>query len=92
MDALAVVTDVVAKLQQQGKDKLRHRLSAIGGDVGHGDPMGSGGCNIHHVVAGGQHPDVADTGAGLKDTGRQRGLIGKDNLCLANPLYNLFRG
>ena len=49
---------MAAKIQQQRKDHLCHRLCAVGRYIGHYDPPFAGGRKIDYIVSGRQHADV----------------------------------
>jgi hypothetical protein len=59
MHRVRVQLDVVTQLQQQGEDELRHRYHPVSGDIGHNNAVVPGGFDVHDVVPGGEHTDVA---------------------------------
>ena len=73
--APAVIPHPVAQLQQQGKGELGHRLGAVVRHVAHRDAPCRRSGGVHHIVAGGQHPDVAQVRAGGQRGGGDGGLV-----------------
>ncbi len=48
---LAVMSRMMANLQQQGKGKLRYRVRSVGRNVAHRDSMLLSRLNIRHIIA-----------------------------------------
>ena len=72
-----VQAHAAADLQQQRHGVLGHLLGAVGGHVAHRNAPLPGRFQIHHVVAGGQHPDklqVRGRGDGRPRQGRFVGV------------------
>ena len=84
VDGVAVVADVVADLQQQGDGELADGTGAVHRHVGHADALLLGIGDVDDVVAGGQHGDVLDAGAGVKGPAADGGLVGDDHLGVAD--------
>ena len=88
----AVVTHMQRDLQQQRHGELGHRGGGIGGHIGHDDAAFLGFCNIDHVVARGQHADVAQIRTGGHHVGGNDGLVGEDDGRVADAGDRLLGG
>ena len=63
------------KIQYMCKDHLGHGTRSIDGNVGHGDSAFPSRIDIHDVVPGRQHADIAQQGKLHEDVRVQHGLI-----------------
>src|SRR5262249_36841408 len=76
-DGVGMQLDILAELEEEGEDELRHRSSAVGGDVRDGDAALFRGLDIDDVVAGGEDADVAELWELGEDIAGKRRLVGE---------------
>ena len=88
VDALVVVADVVADLQQHGNGELAHRSRAVGGHIDNSHPLFPSGGAIHHVIAGGQHCNELHGRALVQRSAGDGGLVQHHHLGVADALGN----
>ena len=81
---------LIANLQQQCHHMLRHRRRAVGRDVGHRYSLFGGRVHIHHIVARGQHADIAKLWRPLDNLSANQRFVGADDLRIADAPQNLF--
>ena len=74
---VGVELHVVAQLQQQGEDELRHRGGPVGGDVGDDNSLPPRRVDVDHVVAGGQDADVFQVRQARQRVRGERRLVGE---------------
>ena len=86
------MVDAVGDVEDVGEGELRHAVGAVGGDVGDDDAALAGGGGVDHVVARGEHADVAQLWQLCHRGVVDDHFVGEQDVGILGPLQQLGGG